>query len=197
MMFPIVHGLLDIPRPIVPPTLWSLDTVSPDVNGWSLFNNGITARYDGPRSAIRAVPGKSSGKLYYEMKMAGIGGNTTSAGVAQDDFTTPSSGLPEGSYLIWRSNSQVLTSLEGYKGTTAAYGDNDVLGFAVNLDDSVVVLYLNGLAITVEQSIESGGVWYPAADALNITNASYTLFTKNNELQYLPSGFTAWAEGGA
>lgn len=197
MMFPIVHGLLDIPRPIAPPTLWDLDTVSPDVNGWTLFNSGATARYDSPRSVIRAIPGKSSGKLYYEMQITGIEGQATpSAGLAQDNFeANPSTGLPTGNYLVWRRNSQVFTSLEGYKGTTGAYTDNTIIGFAVNLDESQVTLYVEGLSVSIPFSIESGGMWYPAADAQAVTNASYTLFTKNNELQYLPSGFTAWAEG--
>ena len=128
MIRPAQHVLLGQGRAAEPePIGWDLSTVMQEAGDWTLTNGDMTATWNEIRSVIRALPGRSSGKRYYEMTVAN-GASQTAVAIAQSDFAAISSGLPTGGYVFFRQNSQIFTTGGTYHGTTASWGAGDVVG---------------------------------------------------------------------
>ena len=125
-----------------------------------------------PYGQIKSTFNVSSGKWFWEVKKVASNTNSAMIGVSGDTVTdaTHGVGFPSAG-MAYRSNGNKETNNSG-----SSYGDtyanNDIIGVALNLDDSEIIFYKNGtaqnsgtaLSITAAASAPNGG-YSPAVSA--------------------------------
>jgi len=154
-----------------------------------------TAASDGRR--ILATIGVESGKWYWEFKPLGNVANGIALGVTlTSDVTTGN--LAASAAPAWGWYSQ--NTNDGYSVTSSTYSQigpymnaNDVIGAALDLDNSTITFYKNGSAANVAITIPSSGLFIPVfGDGTNSGGSSFEVnFGQKTFAHTPPSGHVA------
>lgn len=157
-------------------------------------NNKIGNITSGAGSAI-ADMGKSSGKWYWEVRIdtgypeTGVNGwNTGVFGITKGTTATSSyAGSDTNSYGYGQSSGAIT-----YNASSRAYGPSlvagDVLGFALNMDDDQLTIFLNGVDLGIAAN-DLTGTWYPMGGASGFSTAATYNFGQWDFAYEPPEGF--------
>lgn len=170
-------------------------TWEPNTPNVTLENENLTARIDRTQTAVKATVGKSSGKWYWEVRYDQTYGLWT--GIINDNNER---WLYEGRIgnLYYNPN---LT--HNYNGLVAQTGVNvkngDIVGMALDLENSTLIFYVNGVKINGEfNNIPSGEYFATMYSSTGTTN--YPKGTANfgaTEFSYpIPEGYLPYDQTG-
>lgn len=151
--------------------------------------------------SVRAVDGRSSGLLYYEIA---TGASYVSADNAEQAFgivdsTTPLTGDPlfggiGGKNVVARLNNQY--SVDGvYQGTSGGNspGGANVYGFAIDFSTRTATFYLNGAQRLSRQWGTGATLMYPFFSGGPTTDAATLRLTAAEFTQAIPATYSAWS----
>ena len=171
---------------------WDYDNQDIANDRWSVSgtNNNLATSVSNAATAsnIKGFP-QSSGKRYFEIVTTGSGPH---AGACVAGMV--------GAGLNFTSTQKNLTARTGGDvyadgtdtGTATGSTASAVMGFAVNFTAGTIILYKNGTALYSSYTFTAGTAFYPNICA-QTNGDTGTLRTLAADLQYLPSGFVAWA----
>lgn len=195
MMFPLNHGVIAAGNAI---SNFGFDSnlTFPAEAAFTLTNDNKSASLDALVSPsweyIGVAPPRSSGKCYLEIVI-----NPYTDGTSGVVFALPGfSGGPDFESVDAVSfRSSQIYAYGVYRGTNgiATAGSGDAFGVAFDFDNLTATYYLNGVASTNVVSITTGS-YTPFYSARGEIGQNCTIRGTASEIQYLPSGFTAWAE---
>ena len=169
------------------------------VDGGATFSEGnlkaTTAASDGRR--ILATIGVESGKWYWEFKPLVNVANGIALGVTlTSDVTSGNLGASAAPAWGWYSQN----TNDGYSVTSSSYAAigpymnaDDVIGAALDLDNSTITFYKNGSAANVAITIPSSGLFMPVfGDGDNSAGSAFEVnFGQKTFAHTPPSGFSA------
>lgn len=128
-------------------------TLSPsDLYRITLSNGDLTFTSTGANSFVRATHGRTSGKLYWEVKLdSGYYLNTI--GISNKNFTTYLETSPD--FRAYRGSSTKIPEIIPY-GDGKALAVGDIIGVALNLDIGTLEFYKNGVSMGISHTDLSG-----------------------------------------
>ena len=115
--------------------------------------------------------GVSNGKWYWEIKISSTGNNFDTIGFAPSVTTSSTAVLGDATDSVgWHGYNGQFRKSSSILATLSTYTTNDILSFALDLDNNLIYVYKNGsiqnsgngLAITAA-ALVSSGFYYPAA----------------------------------
>ncbi len=177
------------------------NSVAPVSNGssYSTFSNGNlegTTSNSKVSGALGTI-GVSSGKWYYEITCGAFtGGTGLEIGASQEDLVSTISAsegpgdCPNGYFYINDGRKVNNSSPSSYG---ASYTDGDVIGVALDLDNSTIEFFKNGVSQGDAYTNMNAGTYFPAVgDYNNSGTASFTANFGQRAFAYTaPSGFKA------
>lgn len=181
----------------VPVTAPTYATLNPNDMGATVAlsaNNLAMTGIDG--DAVRATIGHSSGKWYFETTIGATSGVWPgSVGVMNATgalrIATPSTGY----YLFCPQPGPILVYSGGYSGYGTAMSTGSTIGVAVDLDNSKITFYENGVSQGVGFSGSSfpAGTYYPAiAAASPAATSGFSVNFGATPFKYsVPAGYNA------
>lgn len=109
---------------------------------------------------VRSTIGKSSGKWYWEHTCIGVGSKYWIGAATATPANTDTLGGTTASVIYYGLDGRKFTN-GAYSAYGAAYGQNDVLGFALDMDAGTLTIYKNNVS---QGAILTGltGTWYAA-----------------------------------
>jgi hypothetical protein len=159
--------------------------------------------------------GVSSGKWYWEVKISSTGNDFDTIGFAPSVSTSATDVLGNTTDSFgWHGANGQLRISNSVSATVSTYTTNDILSFALDLDNNLIYVYKNGsiqnsgtgISITAAVSVSSG-FYYPAAGTndnaagtyeFNFGSPSFTISSGNSDangygnFEYaVPSGYYA------
>ena len=203
----IIDSLIDTPTDADTPTdtgaggevVGNYATLNPLASGGVTLSNGnldVSISTSDPRSAVSTISA-SSGKWYAEYTCTA--GNQMMVGVVTDQYSpisgttrahAVSSGGGSVAYHASTGNKRVDTANSSYGAT---YGNGDVIGIALNLDDDEITFYKNGSSQgTITSKPFAGGYTFFASNGGSTQTQGITFNFGQRPFAYTaPSGFKA------
>ena len=175
----------------------------------------VTYNGSGKTAWSTGTIGVSTGKWYWEVKVSSTGNDFDTIGFAPSVTTSASAILGDTTNSVgWHGYNGQFRKASSALATLSTYTTNDILSFALDLDNNLIYVYKNGsiqnsgngLAITAAASVSSG-FYYPAAGTndnaagtyeFNFGSPSFSISSGNTDgngygnFEYaVPSGYFA------
>ena len=131
----------------------------------------VTYNGSGKTAWSTGTIGVSTGKWYWEVKVSSTGNDFDTIGFAPSVTTSASAILGDTTDSVgWHGYNGQLRKASSVLATLSTYTTNDILSFALDLDNNLIYVYKNGsiqnsgtgISITAAASVSSG-FYYPAA----------------------------------
>ena len=131
----------------------------------------VTYSGSGKTAWSTATIGVSTGKWYWEVKVSNTGSNFDTIGFAPSVTTSATAILGDTTNSVgWHGYNGQFRKAASVLATLSTYTTNDILSFALDLDNNLIYVYKNGsiqnsgtgISITAAASVSSG-FYYPAA----------------------------------
>ncbi|RXZ78222.1 hypothetical protein EBB07_29650 [Paenibacillaceae bacterium] len=143
-----------------------------DMGSGNVLSNGNLTVTNTSSTAIRATPGRVSGKWYWEAKLISLSGQVL-IGIANKQMPLSSANLGDVNQRTYYGSDGTRRPENTPYGTRWTTGD--VLGIALNLDNDTLEFYKNGVSMGVSHTnIKELGEVYPVLRGVNSATNTVT-----------------------